>query len=140
LAQLFLDPGEIGRWVYCGASPSGLIGEIGALLSSTGVEQLVKEKLENVRVFINHHSCVLENPALWPVLHFVDQLTSQETDCTFRPAPTGTQTSVHLEKTPVIHVLIERVNPRQRRRACRLTMRGGGEMRTVVFGVPGGGL
>ena len=137
LAQLFLDPGEIGRWVRCGASPSGLIGEIGALLCSTDVEQLVQEKLENVRAFINHHSCVLENPALWPVLHFVEQLASQETDCTFRPAPTGTQTSVDLEKTPAIHAFIERVNPRQWRRACRLTMRGGDVMRAVAFSPDG---
>jgi hypothetical protein len=137
LAQLFLDPSQIGRWVHCGASPSGLIGEIGALLCSTDVEQLVQEKLENVRAFINHHSCVLKNPAHWPVLHFVEQLASQETDCTFRPAPTGTQTSVDLEKAPAIHAFIEQVNPRQWLRACRLTMRGGHEMRAVAFSPDG---
>jgi len=138
LAQLFLDPGQIGRWVHCGASPSGLIGEIGALLSSADVEQLVKEKLENVQAFINHHSCVLENPALLPVLlHFVEQLVSQETDCMFWPAPTGTQTSAHLAKTPAIHALIERVHARKWRRACRLTMRGGDKMCAVAFSPDG---
>ena len=137
LAQLFLDPGQIGRWVHCGASPSGLIGEIGALLCSTDVEQLVQEKLENVRAFINHHTCVLENPTRWPVLHLVEQLASQETDCTFRPAPTGTQTSVDLEKTPAIHAFIEQVNPRQWFRAFRLTMRGGIEMDAVAFSPDG---
>jgi len=116
-SQLFLDPSQIGNWLQCGALPEGLIGEIGALLSSAFVDQLVKGKLENLRAFISHHNTVLQDPSRWPVLHFVEQLASQETDNTFQSAPTGAQASGHLEEKVDIGAFIQRVNPRQGRRA-----------------------
>jgi len=55
LAQCFLDPQNIGAWLHGGTSPSGLIGEIGAVLSSAAVDQPVRDQLDSVRAFIDHH-------------------------------------------------------------------------------------
>ena len=132
-SQLFLDPSQIGNWLQGGASPQGLVGEIGALLFSAFVDLLVKGKLENVRAFINHHNDVLHDPSRWPVLHFVEQLASQETDDTFRSAPTGDQASGHPEKKVDGGAFIQRFNPRQGRRAYRWMMRGNASVKAVAF-------
>jgi len=136
-SQIFLDPSQIGNWLQCGASLEGLIGEIGALLSSAFVDQLVKGKLENVRAFISHHKDVLHDPSRWPVLHFVEQLASQETDNTFQSAPTGAQVSGHLEENVDNGAFIQRVNPRQERRAYKWMMRGDAEVKVIAFSPDG---
>ena len=78
LAQRFLDPRNIASWIRGGASPSGLAGEIGALLSSAAINQPVKDQLDNVRTSIGYHSDVLHALSEWPVAHCVEQLASQE--------------------------------------------------------------
>ena len=120
-----------------GASPRGLIGEIGALLSSAFVDQLVKGTLENVRAFISHHNDVLHDPSRWPVLYFVEQLASQETDNTFQSAPAGAQANGHLEKKVGSGAFIQRVNPRQERRAYRWIMQGDDSVNVVAFSPDG---
>ena len=137
LVQSFLDPRNIADWLHGGASPRGLIGEIGAMLSSAALDEVATEKLDNVRAFVNHHSDVLHDPSHWPVLHFVEQLASQETDWTFGAAPTAPQTSAHLDKRPAGHTLIERVDTRQGRRAFRWTIRGDAEVKIVAFSPDG---
>ena len=113
LTQCFMDPRKIEGWLRDGASPSGLICEIGALLSSAAVDQPVQDQLNNVRALIDHHKDFLCDPSQWPVAHCMQQLASQETASTFLPALTTVQTCVHLEKAPDRHAIIEWVNKPQ---------------------------
>jgi len=130
LAQCFLNPRNIGAWLHGGASPSALIGEIGALLSSAAVDQPVQDQLDNVRAFINHHTPLLCGPSEWPVAHRVEQLASQE--------PVSTFLRAHLTKTPVVHSVIEWVNKPQGLRACRQTMMAPhGQVRAIAFSPDG---
>ena len=146
LAQCFLDPQNIGAWLHGGTSPSGLIGEIGAVLSSAAVDQPVRDQLDSVRAFIdhhipsliNHHIPLLRNPSGWSVAYFVEQLASREHASTF--VPMKQQTCGSLEKTPAETAIVMRVNEPQglHSRPCRLTiMSPHGQVRAVVLSPDG---
>jgi len=119
LMRCFTDPRKIEGWLRDGASPSGLICEIGSLLSSAAVDQPLqdqlkkKDQLKNVRALIDHHKDLLCDPLQWPVAHCMQQLASQENASPFLPALPTVQTCVHLEKAPDRHAIIEWVNKPQ---------------------------
>jgi hypothetical protein len=87
LALAFLQASNIHRWITDGWSPRGLIGVIGALLSS-GVYGAVADqvRLRDVRAFLNHHSDLLEDISPLSPLTLTDvfeQLVLQESDSVF---------------------------------------------------------
>jgi hypothetical protein len=61
LAAAFLDPGRIEVWLRTGASPLGLAGQVGALISSCALESSTKNRLEDVRAFLFHNLDMLED-------------------------------------------------------------------------------
>jgi hypothetical protein len=52
LAVAFLDPLRIEAWLRTGASPLGLAGQVGALMTSCALESSTKNRLEDVRAFL----------------------------------------------------------------------------------------
>ncbi len=83
LAEAFLDPVKIKRWLDGPVSPSVLVGELGALVSCCTLDFSVKERLEDVRAFISLNQDILQDPSRWPVKHTFEQLVSQEPDTVF---------------------------------------------------------
>ena len=83
LAESYFDPLRIEAWLRTGASPLGLAGEVGALMTSCALESSTKNRLEDVRAFIFHNLDMLQDPSKWPVKHTVQQLASQEADAVF---------------------------------------------------------
>ena len=83
LAESYFDPLRIEAWLRTGASPLGLAGEVGALMTSCAIESSTKNRLEDVRAFIFHNLDMLQDPSKWPVKHAVQQLASQEADAVF---------------------------------------------------------
>ena len=72
LAEAFVRPRNLERWLRAGASPQALMGEIGALLALPACcEPRVWRRLELVRSFIQHYVYLLGNVSLWPVPHTV---------------------------------------------------------------------
>jgi len=110
LAERFCDPASISAWVRSGSSPSELIGEIGALLSSA-VDAPIKERLVKVRAWLTCHD-VLQNPSRWPVPHTVEQLALQAPDGAFElphatPKPATYQCLMKLKvEVPVMSITI----------------------------------
>jgi hypothetical protein len=82
-AESYFDPVRIEAWLRTGASPLGLAGEVGALMTSWALESSTKNRLEDVRAFIFHNLDMLQDPSKWPVKHTVQQLVSQEADAVF---------------------------------------------------------
>ena len=82
-AESYFDPVRIEAWLRTGASPLGLAGEVGALMTSCALESSTKNRLEDVRAFIFHNLDMLQDPSKWPVKHAVQQLASQEADAVF---------------------------------------------------------
>jgi len=136
LAKVLVDAGAV-------ISAANKQGNTPLLAASAGghlelaKDQLVKGTLENVRAFISHHNDVLHDPSRWPVLHFVEQLASQETDNMFQSAPTRAQANGHLEKKVGSGAFIQRVNPRQELRAYRWMMQGDDSVNVVAFSPDG---
>jgi hypothetical protein len=83
LAWAFLDPARIEAWLRTGASPLGLVGQVGALVASCALESSTKNRLEDVRAFLLHNLDMLQDPSKWPVKHAVQQLASQEVGTVF---------------------------------------------------------
>jgi hypothetical protein len=83
LAGAFLDPARIERWLRTGASPLGLVGQVGALLASCALESSIKNRLEDVRAFLFHNLDMLQDPSKWPVKHAVQPLASQQAGTVF---------------------------------------------------------
>ena len=81
--ESYFDPVRIEAWLRTGASPLGLAGEVGALMTSCALESSTKNRLEDVRAFIFHNLDMLQHPSKWPVKHAVQQLASQEADAVF---------------------------------------------------------
>ena len=81
--ESYFDPVRIEAWLRTGASPLGLAGEVGALMTSCALESSTKNRLEDVRAFIFHNLDMLQDPSKWPVKHAVQQLASQEADAVF---------------------------------------------------------
>ena len=83
LAESYFDPLRIEAWLRTGASPLGLAGEVGALMTSCALESSTKNRLKDVRAFIFHNLDMLQDPSKWPFKHAVQQLASQEADAVF---------------------------------------------------------
>jgi hypothetical protein len=81
-AESYFDPVRIEAWLRTGASPLGLAGEVGALMTSCALESSTKYRLQDVRAFI-YNLDMLQDPSKWPVQHAVLQLASQEADAVF---------------------------------------------------------
>merc|ERR1712166_1630572 len=119
LATAFMSPSKLDDWLSHGASPSGLKGEIGALLSSPGLAEAVKMRLSNTRAFIDRHNTLLVHDATPMLPHAVWQLAAQEPDAVF-----GTYSEVYTavaEVTSAPH-LIEWLNKPQALHPCQLTI------------------
>ena len=119
LATAFMSPSKLDDWLSHGASPSGLKGEIGALLSSPGLAEAVKTRLSNTRAFIDRHNTLLVHDATPTLPHAVWQLAAQEPDAVF-----GTYSEVYTavaEVTSAPH-LIEWLNKPQALHPCQLTI------------------
>merc|ERR1712195_356037 len=119
LATAFMSPSNLADWLSHGASPSGLKGEIGALLSSPGLAEAVKTRLSNTRAFIDRHNILLVHDATPVLPHAVWQLVAQEPDAVF-----GTYSEVYTavaEVTSAPH-LIEWLNKPQALHPCQLTI------------------
>merc|ERR1740130_820836 len=119
LATAFMSPSKLADWLSHGASPSGLKGEIGALLSSPGLAEAVKMRLSNTRAFIDRHNTLLVHDATPMLPHAVWQLAAQEPDAVF-----GTYSEVYTavaEVTSAPH-LIEWLNKPQVLHPCQLTI------------------
>jgi hypothetical protein len=93
-AESYFDPVRIEAWLRTGASPLGLAGEVGALMTSCALELSTKNRLQDVREFIFHNldspgynetqqDTILGDPSKWPVKHAVQQLAAQEADAVF---------------------------------------------------------
>ncbi len=93
-AESYFDPVRIEAWLRTGASPLGLAGEVGALMTSCALESSTKNRLQDVREFIFHNldspgfqetqqDTILGDPSKWPVKHAVQQLAAQEADAVF---------------------------------------------------------
>jgi len=63
LAAAFMDPARIEAWLRNGASPLGLVGQVGALMASCALESSTKNRLEDVRAFLFHNFHMLEKYA-----------------------------------------------------------------------------
>ena len=83
MATAFMSPATLADWLWQGVSPSGLEGEIGALLSSPGLAEAVKMRLCHVCAFIDHHSTLLVHDATPALPHAVWQLAAREPHAVF---------------------------------------------------------
>jgi hypothetical protein len=121
LSLAFFKTSNILRWLTDGWSPRGLIGVIGALLSSgaTLSDEVDQVRLSDVRAFFNRHSDLLQDVSpLLPltVADVVEQLASQESD-------------VFATKSRVLFKRwVDWINKPQRQHLCRWTMHAGGEV------------
>ena len=78
LAQAFFDARTIGTWVRNGVSPSALMGEIGVLMSSADLDAEVKDRLEHVCAFLNHHQAILQDLSHWPEMLSASEISATE--------------------------------------------------------------
>jgi hypothetical protein len=140
LSLAFLQISNIRRWLTDGWSPRGLIGVIGALLSSAAAagaatnilcDEADQVRLRDVRAFLDRHSDLLQDISpLLPltVSDVVEQLALQESDSVFDSdaAPQWTASDavqrgvVWVNKPPVQH-------------ACRCTIQAGGRVTSVTY-------
>ena len=128
LARRLLEPEALQAWLLAGASPRGLAGEIGALLSLSdqtvgGVD--VKERLHHVRAFLERHRVLLSDARRWPVKHAVQQLASQEPNGVFGCAGSFQGMVEWLNKAEVPH-------------ACRWVLEAGVQVASVSCGKKAG--
>jgi len=105
LASEYLNPLNINVWLRGGTKPLSLMREVGALLCSSSVSETIKDRLRNVRAFMNHHRPLLEDLSAWPVKHTVFQLASQELESVFPTlVESTTPETIHwLNKPPLPH-------------------------------------
>ena len=148
-SQLFLDPSQIGNWLQGGASPQGLVGEIGALLrgemgallsaleTTKGIigadhAATLKVQLGHVRAFVDHHHKVLQNPPV-SLAHTVTQLAAQEPDVVFG----GGQATMPATETANQPAMIEWLNKPQTTRPCQWTLQAGESVNGVAYSSDG---
>ena len=129
LVRGFLEPEALQVWLLAGASPRGLAGEIGALLSLSdqtvgGVD--VKERLRHVRAFLERHRVLLSDVHRWPVTHTVQQLASQEPNGVFGCAGS-------------FRGMVEWLNKAEMPHACRWVLEAGVQVASVSCGKKAGG-
>ena len=137
LSLALLQTSDIHRWLTDGWSPRGLIGVIGALLSSGAAagaatnilrDEVDHVRLSDVRAFLNRHSDLLQDISPLASLTLpdvVEQLAFQESDVF------ATQSRVLFERW------VHWVNKPQRQHMCRLTVQARGEVRSVAYSPDG---
>jgi hypothetical protein len=136
LSLAFLQTSNIYRWLTDGWSPRGLIGVIGALLSSgaaagTATNILRNEvdqvRLSDVRSFLNRHSDLLQDIsplASLTLSDVVEQLAFQES------AVFATQSRVLFKRW------VHWINKPQRQQ-CRSTVQAGGKVQSLAYSTDG---
>ncbi len=129
LSLAFFETSNIHRWLTDGWSPRGLMGVIGALLSSgaTLSDEVDQVRLSDVRAFLHRHSNLLQD--ISPLLPLtladvVEQLAFQESDVF------ATQSRVPFERW------VHWINKPQSRQ-CRLTVRAGAEVKSLAYSTDG---
>jgi hypothetical protein len=137
LSLAFLRTSSIHCWLEDGWSPRGLTCVIGALLSTSEVNPAIKDRLRDVRSFINHHGALLQNPSpLLPLTvgHVVEQLASQESLTVFDSAVENMSISTIKNAAK----FIEWIDKPPAQHPCKFTMQAdGGEVRSVTYhGLP----
>jgi hypothetical protein len=145
LSLAFLQTSDIHRWLADGWSPRGLIGVIGALLSSGAAAgaatnilrdevdhvrlsdvRLSDVRLSDVRAFLNRHSDLLQDIsplASLTLSDVVEQLAFQESDVF------DTQSRVLFKRW------VHWVNKPQD--LCRLTLQAGAEVKSLAYSTDG---
>ena len=125
LSLAFFETSNIHRWLMDGWSPRGLIGVIGALLSSgaTLSDEVDQVRLTDVRAFLNRHSDLLQDIsplASLTLSDVVEQLAFQESDVF------ATQSRVPFER-------VDWINKPQRQHLCRLTIHAGAAVKSLAY-------
>ena len=130
LARAFMSPAALVARLDQ-VSPTGLKGEIGALLHGTKLPDAVKDRLGKVRAFVDRHDSLLagaDHPGLPPRVARVWQLASQDPDGVF-----GAYEGMVVDAKAASHEarLIQWVNKTPH--PCRLTLAGKSEIRCVAY-------
>ena len=129
LSLAFFETSNIHHWLMDGWSPRGLIGVIGALLSSgaTLSDEVDQVRLTHVRAFLNRHSDLLQDIsplASLTLSDVVEQLAFQESDVF------ATQSRVPFER-------VDWINKPQRQHRCRLTIHAGAAVNSLAYSTDG---
>ena len=132
LARAFMSPAVLAERLGQ-VSPTGLKGEIGAILHGTKLPDAVKDRLGKVRAFIEHHDSLLagaDHPGLPHRVARVWQLASQDPDGVF-----GAYEGMVVDAKAASHEarLIQWVNKPQTPHPCCLTLAGKSVIRCVAY-------
>ena len=135
LAMACMSPANLQAWLRDGlASPAGLKGEIGALLLMSDLDEAVKQRLRNVRRFIDRRAGLLQagnDVASLP--HVLQQLASQEPDAVFGGAETRTGEAEPGHGMAGMAKIIEWHNKPQELHPCQWSIQGSDELRSVAY-------
>jgi WD40 repeat protein len=132
LAQAYVSPRNIQRWLLAGASPLALALEIGALLLHPKVDA---GRLDDMRALLHRHKELLQDTAKWPVPHVVEQLAAQDLGASVQHDETD-------DSGEGMCRLIECITPSSatgeygrlvNAQACRWSIEGDSEVRSVAF-------